>query len=154
MANDPTFIGRVFVHGLEGTLAWAATAMLAANNEPQKLTFKDDITRQDSKDKKGERIGTRLYDPNPKITIQAMPCQAPGAGAIATAKTRVVLPDKGSKCVVAGFPPDTAAAEGIINSALWLYLGGAEYEFSPEGEVMLTLPLEKFGSSYTPTVST
>jgi hypothetical protein len=95
--------------------------------------------------KRGKTIGIQLYDDNPKVTVKYMPCAAAtGASKIADAKTRVTLPSKGSKATLAGFPPAIATAEGTINSAKWLYLGGGEIDFTNEGEVMITLPLEKF----------
>ena len=142
--SEPTFIGRVFVWGLDGTLTY--TGLAVAENEPQKLSFQDAVSRHNSKDKKGKTIGVQLWDPNPKITVTFMPCaSAPGAGAIAIAKTKVVLPARGSKATLTGFPPNTGTAEDVsINSAGWLYLGGGGIEFTNEGEVVITLPLEKF----------
>jgi len=142
--SEPLYIGRVNVFGLDGTLLHGGIAA-TGENEPQSLNLKDDISRHVSKDKKGKTIGLQLYDDNPKISIKYFPCAAAtGAGKIAEAKTKVTLPAKGSKATLAGFPPDPAAAEGIINSVKWLYLGGGEIEFTNEAEVMITLPLEKF----------
>lgn len=147
-AEEPLFIGRVYVFGLDGTLLHGGIAVVG-ENEPQSLNFKDDISRHDSKDKKGKTIGIQLYNPNPKINIKYMPCAAAtGAAQVAAAKTRVALPAKGSRAVLKGFPPQNDPAqpqtEDAINSIYWLYLGGGEIDFSNESEVMISLPLEKF----------
>lgn len=143
---EPTHVGTVFVFGLDGTLAFAAPAMLATENEPQRMSFADQISRHNSKSKKGETIGVQLYDPNPKITIVTMPrATNPGAGAIADAKLNVILPTKGSQVTLAGFPP-LGGAEDSINSVKWIYLGDGSIEFTNDAEVVMTLPLEKFNT--------
>lgn len=152
MANEPTYIGRVFVWGLDGTLAY--TGLTTAQNEPQRLSYRDEISRHDSKDKKGETIGIQLYNPNPKITVTFMPCQTAGGGSIALSKQNVVLPAKGSKVTLAGFPPNTGTAEDVsVNSAKWIYFGGGGIEFTNEGEVVMTLPLEKFNTDIAATAN-
>jgi hypothetical protein len=143
-AQEPLFIGRVYVWGLDGTLLHAGIAA-TTENEPQSLNYKDDVTRHVSKDKKGKTVGIQLYDDNPKVTIKYMPCStATGAGTIAPAKTRVTIPSKGANVTLAGFPPNVGTAEDLINSTKWKYLGGAEIDFTNEAEVMITLPLETF----------
>lgn len=148
---EPTFIGRVYIHGLDGTLAY--TGMATANNELKTLNYRDETRRADTKDKKGETVGVRLWDPNPKISVTFFPCEAMGAGSIATAKTRAALPSKGAKVTLAGFPPNTATAEDVVNSAKWIYFGGGELEFTDEGECRMTLPLEKFNTDIAATAN-
>jgi hypothetical protein len=150
--SEPTFIGRVYVWGLDGTLAY--TGMSTAQNELQKLSYRDEIARHDSKDKKGETVGVQLWNPNPKTTVTFMPCEAMAAGSIANAKTRVLLPAKGSKVTLAAFPPTVGGAEILPNSASWIYFGGGEIEFTNEGEVVMTLPLEKFNTDLAATTNT
>lgn len=145
---EPTHIGKVFVWGLDGTLAYSG--LLTTENEPSDLTYKDEISRHESKDRKGETCGIQLYDPHPQITIKFMPCSAStGSGQIANARTKVVLPTKGSKVTVAAFPPNTGTAEDVtINSAKWIYLGGGEISLNNEKEVEITLPLEKWSTDF------
>ena len=146
--SEPTHVGRVFIWGLDGTLAYTGVggAILATENEPQSVTYKDDVQRHNTKDKKGKTVAIQLWDPNPKVTIKFMPCAAAtGTGAIATARTKMDLPTRGSKVTLAAFPPNTGTAEDLtINSAKWLYLGGGELSLNNEKEVEMTLPLEKF----------
>lgn len=150
MASEPTFVGRVFVFGLDGTLAWsgpAAAAVAANENEPQDASVTDDITRHVSKDKKGETIGIQLYDPNPKVRVTCMPCAAAtGAGAIAAAKLNVMLPKKGSNVTLAGFPAGPGAGEDYFNSTAWKYLGGGEIALNNEREAVITMTLERFNT--------
>lgn len=143
---EPLFIGAVYVWGLDGNLAY--TGMAVNQNEPQKLSYQDDISRHNSKDRKGQTIGVQLYDPNPKASVTFMPrSAATGAGQIALAKNTVVLPARGSKVTLSGFPPNPLTAEDVsINSAKWIYLGGGSIDSTNEGEVTMTLPLERFGS--------
>lgn len=143
---EPTFLGVVYVWGLDGTLLYSGMAI--TENEPQSLNFSDDISRHDSKDKKGATQGVQLYNPNPKLSITFMPrATNTGAGAIAAAKANVILPPKGANVALADFPPDAGTAEGVaINSAKWKYLGGGTIGFTNEGEVTMTLPLERFAT--------
>lgn len=141
---EPTYLGEVFIFGLDGTLAYSG--MATSGNEPQRGSYQDEISRHDSKNKKGETIGVQLFNPNPKITITFMPkADSTGAGAIADAKSNMVLPAKGSKVTLAGFPP-VVGSDGTINSAQWLYLGGGAIELTNEAEVVMTLPLERFNT--------
>lgn len=146
---EPTFLGRAYIWGLDGTLLYSG--MAAANNEPQSLEYRDEYSRHDTKDKKGDTVCVILYNANPKLTIDFMPFEAAGAGTgeVATAKTRMVLPPIGAKVTVDAFPPVVGskdAAGDTINSAKWLYLGGGSIRFSPEAEVVMSLPLEKFAT--------
>lgn len=145
MASEPTFVGEVYIFGLDGTLAYSG--MATTGNEPQRAGYQDEISRHDSKDKKGATVGVQLFNPNPKITITFMPkADATGGGAIADAKSNMVLPAKGSKVTLSGFPPVVATAEDTINSTKWLYLGGGSIDFTNDQEVVMTLPLEKFAT--------
>jgi hypothetical protein len=148
---EPTFIGRVYIHGLDGTLAY--TGMATTANELKSLSYRDRITRANTKDKKGETVGVRLWDPNPMVSVRFLVCEPMGAGSIANAKTRMVLPSKGAKVTLAGFPPAVGTAEGTINSVSWIYFGDGEIEFTDEGEVAMTLPLEKFNTDLAATAN-
>lgn len=148
---EPTFIGRVYIHGLDGTLAF--TGMATDKNELKSLSYRDRITQGRTKDKKGATVGVRGWDPNPMITVRFLVCEPAGAGAIAGAKTRIALPSFGAKVTLAGFPPNVATAEDLINSAKWLYFDGGEIEFTDEQEVAMTLPLEKFGTDLAATAN-
>lgn len=148
---EPTYVGRVYVHGLDGTLAY--TGLATTQNELKTLNYRDEVSRKDTLDKKGETVGVRLYNPNPKISVTFFPCQPMGAGSIANSKLRVVLPARGAKITLAGFPPNTATAEDLINSTAWIYFSGGEVEFTDEGEAKITLPLEKFSTDLAATAN-
>lgn len=145
--SEPTFVGRCYIWGLDGTLAY--TGIATSENEMQSMTYKDDCQRHDSKDKKGRTVGVQLWNPNPKVTIKFMPCVDAASGAIATAKTKLQLPPRGSRVTLAGFPPDIGTGEDLdqnpgINSATWIYFQGGEITFNNEKEVEMSLPLERF----------
>ncbi len=147
---EPTFIGRAYVFGLDGTIAYSGwAAMATTDNDPRALEYKDDVQRHDITDKKGTTVGILLFNGNPKITVHFYPSKAAGSGTIASAKTIVSLPTKGSKVTLAGFPPAVGTAEDFINSAKWIYLGGGSVAFKSDGVVEITLPLERFSDNAT-----
>jgi len=139
---EPTHIGRAYVFGLDGAMSYVGVATAA--NELRSMEYRDEVGRIDVQDKKGETVGVLLFNPNPKITITFYPCAVAGPGAISTARTNSVMPARGSKVALTGFPPVVGTAEGAINSAKWLYFGGGSYRYSFDGILELTLPLEKF----------
>ncbi len=151
--SEPTFIGTVTVHGIDGTLAY--TGLATAKNLLRKVSYKDTIQKKQTKDSKAKTVGVKGWDPSPEISISFAPCEPAGSGSIAAAKTRVVIPAFGSKVTLAGFPPDAATAEGVsFNSAKWLYLGGGSIEVGDEDDIMINLDLTKFTDDIAATPNT
>jgi hypothetical protein len=151
----PSYFGTVTVWGAEGTLLY--TGLAAADNLLETLSYEDDAEEHESKDRLGETVGLKIWNPCPKLNVSFYPCKAAGVGAIAGAKANVVLPARGAKVTLAGFPPNTAssdAAADIINRTTWLYVKGGKIEFKNTGEVMITLPVRRYNTDIAATANT
>ena len=147
----PTFIGYVTVWGIDGTMAY--TGMATTDNILEGMSYEDGTKEHETKDKQGETIGLRLWDPKKTLTVNFYPGKVAGTGAIAAAKLNADLPAKGAKVTIAAMQ---AAASPVFdpNSASWLYVGGGRIEFANEGECKMVLPLRRYNTDIAATANT
>jgi hypothetical protein len=140
---EPIFLGQATVHGIDGTLAY--TGVATTDNIIDSVNFVDGVKEQEVLDGKGEVVGLKLWQKKRTITIKFYPSEPAAAGAVATAKTNAVLPAIGSKVAIAAMPPVVGTADSaVINSAKWIYAGGGSYDFTREGDLVMTLPLRLY----------
>ncbi len=146
----PTFIGYVTVWGIDGTMAY--TGMATADNILEGMSYEDGTKEHETKDKQGETIGLRLWDPKKTLTVNFYPGQAAGTGSIAAAKLEVDLPARGSKVTIASMP---AAGSPVFdtNGTTWLYVGGGRIEFGNEQECKMVLPLRRYNTDIAATAN-
>jgi hypothetical protein len=142
--TEPTYLGYATIHGLDGTLAY--TGLAVTDNLLESLSYQDLCKEMETLDGKGEVVGLKLWQKKKTCTIKFYPGEDALAGAVAAAKLNAVLPAIGSKVTLAAFPPVVATAESIINSAKWIYAGGGSYDFTREGDLVLTLPLRRYAT--------
>lgn len=146
----PTFIGYVTVWGIDGTMAY--TGMATADNILEQLSYEDTTKEHETKDKQGETIGLKLWDPKKMLTINFFPAKAAGGGSIAAAKLVVDLPARGSKVTVAAM---VGAGSPVfdLNGTTWLYVGGGRIELNQENEVKMVLPLRRYNTDIAATAN-
>jgi len=144
--SAPTQIGTVTVWGLDGTLLFSG--LIAADNILESISLEDDAEELERKDKLGETVGLRVWDPKKRIEVSFYPSKPAGTGAIAGAKTNVVLPTKCAKVEIAGMPGS------LFNDTTWLYVKGGRVEGANEQEMKITLPLRKYATDIAATANT
>jgi hypothetical protein len=141
---EPLFLGVVTIHGIDGTVAY--TGLAANENCPESISFQDLAKEKETLDAKGDVKGLKIWQTKKQLTIKLYVMVAAAGGVVASSKTKAVLPAKGSKATVAGLPPNVGTAEDVINSASWIYVQGGTYDFTQEGDLVLTLPLRKYST--------
>lgn len=142
---EPTFIGKVTVWGIDGTMTY--TGVATTDNVMDTVNYEDTVEEHELKDHKGITVGVKLVNPRENLTINFWPAEPAGAGSIAAAKTNVVLPAKGSKVTIASM------SGSPLNGTDWLYLGGGSIEESHEGDVKMTLPLRRYSTDIAATAN-
>ena len=146
MAAPTHYIGTVTVWGLDGTMAYTGIATTA--NLLESASYEDTTEEHEAKDRWGEVVGVKLFNPRENLTINFFPSSVAGSASIAAAAANVLLPPKGAKVTIADMPGSH------LDAATWLYLGGGNIELSNSGDVKMVLPLRKYRTDIAATANT
>lgn len=130
--------GKVTVCGIGGTVAYSG--ILVTENKLTDWDLSDTADAGETKDGLGFYLTVTTSGDVTKLTITLVPFDPSGAPALATAKSKVVLPPKLGKV--------TIASTGITNvDGDWHYAraGGGTIKPDSSGQALkITLPLERF----------
>jgi len=146
MAAPTNYIGIVTVFGIDGTIAY--TGLATTDSLLESASLEDTTEEHEAKDRWGEVVGMKLFNPRTNITINFYPAKEAGSGAIAAAKDNVALPAKGSKVTIADMPGSA------FDGTTWLYIQGGTIELTNTGDAKMVLPLRKYRTDIAATANT
>jgi len=130
-------IGRYVVRGIAGTVAY--TALVAANNKVNSLTYKKSFGVTEHRDGMGSVYAVTAGEPVEEIQVTLTPI-APSTGTptIADAQSKVVVPDPLGVVTIAGFP-------GGIASGDYTYVDG-DIRLSTDGTPEIQCVIRKYAA--------
>jgi len=129
--------GKVTVCGIDGTVAF--TGLLATENKLVDWNFTGSATAGAQQDGLGGFITVSTSGKIHSASITIVPFDPASPGALATAKSKVVLPEELSKVII--------AAPGLPIHGDWHYAraGGGNIQPDSSGQALkVTIPLERF----------
>ena len=147
MSTD--YIGAVAVHGVDGTLAFSG--MLVTENLMTDAQMTDNFDSGELQNGNSDTVGVAANNRRSEATFTIIPYDS--SGAVATARTKIVLPGKLATITITGFGTTPNQIAPLIGK--WTYIGGGSIQLSRGGFVSMTLPCKRWGESTTvPTLPT
>ncbi len=127
---------------LAKSFSGSATVLATTDNKALGLAPLNDEVEVGELSAMGEIVGASFGNRKHTITVEIVPIDPASPGTLATAKTKVVLPEPGAKVTIAG--TGITAVDGD-----WNYIGGGSIQLGkdPKEHVKVILPCAKFGST-------
>ncbi len=130
--------GKFSIFGIDGNIAY--TGVGATYNNVVGIGLKDKFDVAELKDRTGSVISESSTNRRAEVTFEVIIFDPATPGTLATAKSKVLLPDP--LAVV------TVADMGITYlDGTWNYVGDGDISFTSEGYLKMSLPCRRRGSN-------